>query len=88
MYSIFKKIITHRNPVSIFKYGLYIISVLYQKLSPLFVIIGIFTISAVLPDAFGHGLGGDQAEPLLKLGGMEVTVRTQMDPSDITVGDS
>ena len=31
-------------------------------------------------------LGGDQAEPLT-FGDMEVTVRTQLDPSDITVGD-
>ncbi len=49
-------------------------------------IIGIFTISAILPDAFGHGLGGDQAPPLT-FGDMEVTVRTQLSPSDITVGD-
>ena len=38
------------------------------------------------PNAFGHGLGGDQAEPLT-FGDMEVTVRTELDPSDITVGD-
>ena len=59
---------------------------LYQKFALFVAIVGIFTIPAVLPDAFGHGLGGDQAEPL-SFGGMEVTVRTQMDPSDITVGD-
>ena len=35
---------------------------------------------------FGHGLGGDQA-PALSFGDMEVTVRTQIDPSDITVGE-
>ena len=59
---------------------------LYQKFALFITIIGIFTIPAVLPDAFGHGLGGDQAEPL-SFGDMEVTVRTQLDPSDITVGE-
>ncbi len=49
-------------------------------------LIGIFTIPALIPDAFGHGLGGDQAEPL-SFGDMEVTVSTQLSPSDITVGD-
>ena len=49
-------------------------------------VIGIFTISGILPDAFGHGLGGDQAEPI-SFGDMEVTVRTQLSPSDITVGE-
>ncbi len=49
-------------------------------------IIGVFTIPTILPDAFGHGLGGDQAPPL-SFGDMEVTVSTQLDPSDITVGE-
>ncbi len=49
-------------------------------------IIGIFTIPALLPDAFGHGLGGDQAEAI-SFEGMEVTVRTDLTPSDITIGD-
>ena len=49
-------------------------------------IIGVFTIPILLPNAFAHGLGGDQAEPL-SFGDMEVTVRTQLCPSDITVGD-
>ena len=49
-------------------------------------IIGIFSIATIIPDAFGHGLGGDQAEPLT-FGDMEVTVRTQLSPSDITVGE-
>ena len=48
--------------------------------------IGIFTIPIILPNAFAHGLGGDQAEPI-SFGDMEVTVRTQLSPSDITVGD-
>ena len=59
---------------------------LYQKFALFITIIGIFTIPAILPDAFGHGLGGDQAEPL-SFGDMEVTVRTELDPSDITVGN-
>ena len=50
------------------------------------IIIGIFTIPVVLPNAFAHGLGGDQA-PAISFGGMEVTVRTQLSPSDITVGE-
>ena len=49
-------------------------------------IIGIFTIPALLPDVFGHGLGGDQA-PAISFEGMEVTVRTDLTPSDITIGD-
>ena len=52
----------------------------------LIAIVGIFTIPAVIPDAFGHGLGGDQAEPL-SFDGMEVTVRTDLTPSDITIGE-
>ena len=49
-------------------------------------IIGIFTIPAILPTAFAHGLGGDQAEPI-SFGDMEVTVRTDLSPSDITIED-
>ena len=56
------------------------------KYALIIVIAGIFTISAFAPSAFGHGLGGDQAEPLT-FGNMEVTVRTELTPSDITVGD-
>ena len=59
---------------------------LYDKFALLAVIVGIFTIPVLVPDAFAHGLGGDQAEPLT-FGDMEVTVRTQLNPSDITVGD-
>ena len=39
----------------------------------------ISTIPIIIPNAFAHGLGGDQAEPL-SFGDMEVTVRTQLDP--------
>jgi hypothetical protein len=49
-------------------------------------IVAISTIPLLLPNAFGHGLGGDQAEPI-SFGDMEVTVRTQLSPSDITVGE-
>jgi hypothetical protein len=59
---------------------------LYHKFALFISIIGIFSIATILPDAFGHGLGGDQAEPI-SFGDMEVTVRTQLSPSDITVGD-
>lgn len=37
-------------------------------------------------DAFGHGIGSDQAPPI-SFGGMDVTVLTQLTPSDITVGE-
>ena len=59
---------------------------LYNKFALIITIIGVFTISAIIPDAFGHGLGGDQAPPI-SFGDMEVTVRTQLSPSDITVGE-
>jgi len=59
---------------------------LYPKLAFFIIIIGIFTVFAITPNAFGHGLGGDQA-PALTFGDMEVTVRTQLSPSDLTVGE-
>jgi len=59
---------------------------LYTKLVLFITAIAIFTIPAVVPNAFGHGLGGDQAPPI-SFGDMEVTVRTQLSPSDITVGE-
>ena len=49
-------------------------------------IAAISIIPLLLPNAFGHGLGGDQAEPI-SFGDMEVTVRTQLSPSDITIGE-
>ena len=42
--------------------------------------------AASTPAAFGHGLGGDQA-PAVSFGDMEVTVRTDISPADITAGD-
>ena len=59
---------------------------MYHKFGLLITIIGIFTIPALVPDAFSHGLGGDQAPPI-SFEGMEVTVRTDLTPSDITVED-
>jgi len=59
---------------------------LSNKFAIVLALIGVFTISTFTPNAFGHGLGGDQAEPLT-FGDMEVTVRTDLTPSDITVGD-
>ena len=59
---------------------------MYHKFALFITIIGIFTIPALIPDVFGHGLGGDQAEPI-SFGDMEVTVSTQLSPSDITVGE-
>ncbi|MBS1267346.1 MAG: hypothetical protein MAG458_00045 [Nitrosopumilus sp.] len=50
------------------------------------IIVAISVVPLLVPNAFGHGLGGDQAEPI-SFGDMEVTVRTQISPSDITVGD-
>jgi len=38
---------------------------------------------AAVPDSMGHGLGGDVAPPL-DLGGREVTVSTQLTPSDLS----
>ena len=60
--------------------------VLDSKFALLVAVASVFTIFTIIPNAFGHGLGGDQAEPL-SFGDMEVTVRTQLDPSDITVGE-
>ena len=59
---------------------------MFRQIGLLIIVVGIFTIPAIIPDAFAHGLGGDQAPPI-SFGDMEVTVRTQLDPSDITVGD-
>lgn len=57
-----------------------------SKLPLFFILVGIFSIPIFVDNAFGHGLGGDQAPPL-NLGGKQVTVSTQLDPSDITVGE-
>ncbi|WP_148680241.1 peptidase [Nitrosopumilus maritimus] len=59
---------------------------MHNKFALFITIIGIFTIPALVPDVFGHGLGGDQA-PAISFGDMAVTVSTQLTPSDITVGE-
>jgi len=59
---------------------------LYLKLSLVIILIVFFTIPIFTTDVFGHGLGGDQAPPI-SFEGMEVTVSTMLDPSDITVGE-
>jgi len=58
---------------------------LLNKYFLLVAIFGVFVIPAI-PTALGHGLGGDQAAPLT-FGDMKVTVRTDLTPSDITVGE-
>ena len=62
-----------------------IILLLHYAFGLLVVAAGILAISAALPAAFGHGLGGDQAPPI-SFEGMEVTVRTDISPSDLAVG--
>jgi len=59
---------------------------LSSKLPVFFILIGIFSIPIFIENVFGHGLGGDMAPPI-SFAGMEVTVSTQLDPSDITVGE-
>ena len=49
-------------------------------------VIGIFSSPLFVNQVFGHGLGGDMAPPI-SFAGMNVTVSTQLDPSDITVGE-
>jgi len=49
-------------------------------------LIGIFSVPLLATDVFGHGLGGDIAPPI-SFEGMQVTVSTQLTPSDITVGE-
>ena len=58
---------------------------LYTKLVLFITIIAILTIPAIIPDVFGDG--GAQA-PAISFGDMEVTVITQLTPSDITVGEA
>ena len=44
-------------------------------------IIAISAIPLLLPDAFGHGLGGDQAEPI-SFGNMEMRIYIEECPSN------
>ena len=50
-----------------------------------FSLLGLFA-APFAPGAFGHGIGMDQAPPV-SFGGMDVTVMTQLTPTDITVGE-
>ncbi len=52
----------------------------------IFALIGIFSVPLFVDEVFGHGLGGDMAPPI-SFAGMQVTVSTQLTPSDITVGE-
>ena len=56
------------------------------KMAALAAVAGLALLAVAASPAFGHGLGGDQA-PAVTFGDMEVTVRTDLTPSDITVGD-
>lgn len=49
-------------------------------------LLGAASATAVGGSAYGHGLGGDVAPPI-DFGGSNVTVSTQLDPADLTVGD-
>ena len=69
-----------------FKYDFCLILLLYYVPGLLVVIAGILAISAALPESFGHAPGGDQAPPI-SFEGMEVTVRTDITPYDLAVGD-
>ena len=50
------------------------------------ILLGLVSIPFFVSDVYGHGLGGDVAPPI-DFGGAPVTVSTQLDPSDITVGE-
>ena len=60
---------------------------MYNRLILFLITVGVITISvAAIPNAFAHGLGGDQAEPI-SFGNLNVTVRTDLNPYDLTLGD-
>ncbi len=50
------------------------------------VVIMFATTPVLLQDASGHGFGSDQAQPI-SFEGMDVTVRTDLTPPDLTIGD-
>jgi len=56
----------------------------YQSL--LFIAAIFVTLPFLSEDAFGHGLGGDAAPPI-SFEGMQVTIFTELDPSDMTAGE-
>ena len=57
-----------------------------SKVALFIVLLGIVSIPIIVNDVYGHGLGGDVAPPI-DFGGAPVTVSTQLDPADITVGE-
>ena len=57
---------------------------MYYKII-LLLALSITSIPFLVDNAFAHGLGGDVAPPI-SFGDMEVTVFTQLDPSDMTAG--
>ena len=59
---------------------------MYKKIIILSVLASLSCIPLFNDNVFGHGLGADQAPPI-DFGGMQVTVSTMMNPSDITVGE-
>ena len=69
-----------------FKYGRHQVRVLYQRLVLLAAIVTIIGAPTIIQSVSGHGLGGDQAPPI-NFEGMEVTVRTDLTPADITVDE-
>ena len=54
--------------------------------SLLFIAAIFVTLPFLSEDAFGHGLGGDAAPPI-SFEGMQVTIFTELDPSDMTAGE-
>ena len=54
--------------------------------SLLFIAAVFVTLPLLSEDAFGHGLGGDAAPPI-SFEGMQVTIFTELDPSDMTAGE-
>ena len=70
----------------VFKYCVDLLAVLHNRLAPLVVIVAIAIIPTVTQSVSGHGLGSDQAPPI-SFSGMNVTVRTDLTPPDLTIED-
>ena len=58
-----------------------------MKMWPVIAVLAAFAAAPSVSESFGHGLGGDVAPPL-DLGGRDVTVSTQLSPSDLSVEDA
>ncbi len=59
---------------------------MHSKIPIFFALLGIAAVPLLTGGAYGHGLGGDVAPPI-DFEGEQVTVSTQMNPADITVGE-